>query len=128
MIFGALTVPDDALGRPSLALGPSSPYGARTPMHTHPAHCAAVPTFKEARWTYRDRLHIASDPAYVRARATPQRGLRWGDYVTLVDGAERLTPAMLAFFADCFVSYPAVLPTLADRNMCVPPPSACVRD
>ena len=127
MIFGKLEVPSASLGRPSMALDHASPYAVHTPMHTHPSLCPVQPTFKQARWTYRDRLRIQSDPVYVKERETPQRGLRWGDYVTLLDEREHLKPSMLAFFADCFVSYPTTLPLLENKNMCVclsSPPTA----
>ncbi|KIP10427.1 hypothetical protein PHLGIDRAFT_115547 [Phlebiopsis gigantea 11061_1 CR5-6] len=120
MVFGKLVVPDESLGRPPMALASSSPYAAHTPMYTHPAQCPEQPTFKQVRWTYKDKLHIKSDPVYVKERETPQRGLRWGDYVTLLDEREQLRPSMLPFFADCFVSYPAKLPVLKDWNIWLP--------
>lgn len=121
MIFGKLFVPEESLGRRPMTLEPPSPYAADIPMFTHPSNCPEGSTFKAARWNYRNKIEVRSDPVYVARRETPQRGLEWGDYVSFSDENEHLKLSMLAFFADCLISYPTKLPTLENKNVYVYP-------
>ena len=117
MIFGTLS--GDAAGRPPMTLAPPSPYAVLPPMQTHPAQCEPAAHWGRRRYGFGKHIAAVQDPAVVRRRATPQRGMAWVDYMGLRGAGARVTPATLAFFADCFMSYPLQLPTLADRNVCV---------
>ena len=117
MIFGKLT--GEPTDRPSMTLAPPSPYAPHMPMQTHPSQCQEAEHWGQYRYTFRDHISVVEDTVLAEKRKTPQRGMEWGEYMTLRDEGERLTTASLAFFADCFMSYPSQLPTLQDRNVCV---------
>lgn len=121
MIFGTLSAPADA-SVPSATLAPPSPYAVRTPMHEPPSRCSPAATYKLTRWNFKNRLNILCDPAYfARLKSTePQPGLQWGDYVSLKEPLEQgMTPQMLAFFADIFMSPPLALPVLPSHQVYV---------
>ncbi|TCD68057.1 hypothetical protein EIP91_011602 [Steccherinum ochraceum] len=99
IIHGVLEAPVDTPG-PSLTISPPSPYARRIPMHTHPANCPQ--TAPRQKWTYKNRIAVASDPVYVEKASTPQKGLEFGMYITMKDEEARITTPGLAFLADVF--------------------------
>lgn len=120
LIFGRLSPAADPEYRAPMTLEPPSPYAVPPPLQTHPAFCTPSDTWQQSRYNFRAHIRGAPDPVYVRLREAPQRGLQWGDYLTLCDARESLRPAMLAFFADCFTSYPVMLPTLTTQKIWLP--------
>lgn len=100
-----------------MTLEPPSPYAVYTPAQTHPSRCEPSSHWELPRYNFRHLIRAATDPVYAKKRETPQRGLQWADYLTLRDEQESLRPSMLAFFADCFLSYPMLLPSLSTHRM-----------
>jgi hypothetical protein len=118
MIFGTLS--GESVGRRNMTIEPPSPYAVSMPLPTHPSQCMdAGPHWKQSRYNFRSHIRAASDAVLTAKHETPRRGMEWGDYMTLQDKGERVTTPMLAFFADCFMSYPVQLPTLEDHRVYV---------
>lgn len=108
MIFGTLgsleNAPED-----SATLAPPSPYATRTPMNEPPSRCIPVEPSKLARWTFRERMTLLHDPVYAGRTRGPHAGMQWGDYITLQDSEEQMTPPMLALFADLLLMSPIMM-------------------
>lgn len=103
---------------PQLTLEPPSPYARRIPLHHHPRHAAIAPLPGKMR--YSQHLHWAPDrtvlarnapgsPSRTRSGDIGRGGFEWGGWLQLRDPAERITPALLPFIADVFLSSPSLL-------------------
>ncbi|KAJ7491029.1 thioesterase-like superfamily-domain-containing protein [Mycena latifolia] len=128
-------------------IDPASGYARRHPLRDHPSTAAITqmsPVFgfhERVRWA-EDPYLIAQNNASAHSSATRAGGLAvWGAWIELVGAEERITPAALAFLADCIHTFgtlvpPSVtgidlrslwLPSLAlslEYKASIPPPSA----
>ncbi|KAJ7606740.1 thioesterase-like superfamily-domain-containing protein [Mycena polygramma] len=122
-------------GKIPLSTGPvidtSSGYSRRHPLHAHPSETAVSLMSNLAGFAH--RVKWAPDPHFLSQNdsdspdrhATTGGGLAvWGAWIELVDKDERLTPASLAFFADCVENmltlFPSSVTGVDKNNLCVP--------
>lgn len=69
-------------------------------MYTHPIECPINPP--KRKWTYRNRISLASDPIYAEKARSPREGLEFGMYMTMKDEEGIINTPSLAFIADTF--------------------------
>ncbi|KAJ7700796.1 thioesterase-like superfamily-domain-containing protein [Mycena rosella] len=94
-------------------IDPSSGYSRRHPLRGHPSN--AVLTNMPKMFGVRKQVRRAEDPYLLRNG--PEHGRTsgggvavWGAWVELIDKEERITPASLAFLADCTQSFATLVP------------------
>ncbi|KAJ7084856.1 thioesterase-like superfamily-domain-containing protein [Mycena belliarum] len=96
---------------PRPLIDPASGYARRYPLRVHPSNAVLTKVFQFFR--FRQRLRWAEDPGLLsRNSAMGGSGLaRWGGWVELVGEEERITPASLAFLADCVQTFATLVPS-----------------
>ncbi|KAJ7616830.1 thioesterase-like superfamily-domain-containing protein [Mycena polygramma] len=107
-------------------IDPSSGYSRRHPLHAHPSETAVSLMSNLAGFAH--RVKWATDPYFLAQNDpdSPERHVAtgggravWGAWIELVNKDERLTPAALAFFADCVENMLTLFPssvTGVDKN------------
>ncbi|KAJ6567148.1 thioesterase-like superfamily-domain-containing protein [Mycena capillaripes] len=99
-------------------IDPSSGYARRHPLLGHPSEAVVTkfpPIFgfpHRVRWAADMHLRSQNNPDSPARGAVTGGGMAvWGAWVELVDKDERLTPASLAFFADCGENMATLFPS-----------------
>ncbi|KAJ7290241.1 thioesterase-like superfamily-domain-containing protein [Mycena rebaudengoi] len=100
-------------------IDPASSYGRSLPLSQHPSKAVETETPHEFTFVKERHIRWAEDPRLLSQNDihSPNRPLIsgqgvsvWGAWVELTDKDERLTPASLSFFADCFMNMPLLFP------------------
>ncbi|KAF7323422.1 hypothetical protein HMN09_00123100 [Mycena chlorophos] len=92
---------------------PSSGYARRIPLSHHPAQSVATdPAAVFSGFRFSEHVQWAQDPVLLAdaTRTRPNGVAIWGAWIELRESEERITPASLAFFADCFANLSSMWP------------------
>ncbi|KAK7028141.1 hypothetical protein VNI00_014956 [Paramarasmius palmivorus] len=102
-----------------LTLAPPSSYARRLPLYHHPSKAPLIRLREAYQFAKRiiatrePEIAAKNEPGGVNRTASDTiggNGLEWGQWITLTDKEERVTPPMLALIADMFRSPPSLLP------------------